>query len=153
VNPKEEKGRAAVGRICRKGRFLSPEWNGEWVMESTALCTRPAHNTRCWPLVCRSEQWRRARYRRLSVSVHFTRRAGAPRQEFLHWQVSIIHKTVILHKTACANTTRIYDIKTKAMTQNKRHTSSTITQQERRQICTLDSSLEGCKWVKVYSSR
>jgi len=25
VNPEEEKGRAAVGRICRKGRFYA--WN------------------------------------------------------------------------------------------------------------------------------
>jgi len=25
VNPEEEKGRAVVGRICRKGRFLA--WN------------------------------------------------------------------------------------------------------------------------------
>jgi len=32
VNPEEEKERAAVGRICRKGRFKA--WNESyWVME------------------------------------------------------------------------------------------------------------------------
>ena len=40
-----------------------------------------------------------------SVSVYFAHRAGAPRQEFLHWQVSIT--------TVSANMTRIYDIKTR----------------------------------------
>jgi len=39
VNPEEEKGRAAVGRICRKGRFkvLSLERKSEWVMEYQIL--------------------------------------------------------------------------------------------------------------------
>jgi len=32
VNPEEEKGRVAVGRICRKGSFLKPGIK-EWVME------------------------------------------------------------------------------------------------------------------------
>jgi len=49
----------------------------------------------------------------------------------------------------CANMTRIYAIKHKS---NKKNTSSAITQQECRQICTFDSPLKGCKWVKAYSS-
>jgi len=46
----------------------------------------------------------------LSVSVHFTHRAGAPRQEFLYWQVSI--KTVVWHKTVTGDkNTRYKNIK------------------------------------------
>jgi len=70
-----------------------------------------------------------------SVSVYFALRAGAPRREFLHWQVSI--KTVIWHKTVL--TLQGYTIEKHKS--NKKNTSSTITitQQECRQICTFDS--------------
>ena len=33
MNPEEEKGRAAVGRICRNGRFQAWNEESEWVME------------------------------------------------------------------------------------------------------------------------